>query len=130
MSNLKSRVRALLCISASAVVVAAAAGCVASTTPLASYEPVDSYGASLLSGKVTITDGCLFIASASADQVPVFPKGSAEWDGSKLRFGGKQYPVGAVIELGGAIIADGVKLKGQQVPSQCGNRALWAVAPS
>jgi hypothetical protein len=81
--------------------------------------PAAAMNEALLSGELTVTDGCVTINDAS---VPIFPN-TAEWDGTVLTWSGTAYRVGDAISLTGGQLDSN-----KDLPSQCDSLAPFYVS--
>lgn len=82
-----------------------------------------------LTGTLEVTDACLLVQTDSATTLPVFPVGEAEWDGSVLRYDGKEYAAGDDVSLAGGVVEEGYFGPVTYIPAGCDRGETFFVQP-
>lgn len=95
-------------------------GDIALSSELALRSPGPPLYLSVLKGELTIQAGCVYVKSLSGVlSLPVFPQGSAEWDGINLTYRGRMYHEQDDVQLGGGLRSDDQPISGLTVPQSC-----------
>ena len=101
---------------------------------LPTYGPMNGLPTALLSGRLVLRDGCIWIASAGGEVLPLWPAGSRiEFEGGRLVVvhGGDRARVGTEVTGGGGEYGPGnyafvVELIGGEIPERCrGDGFYW-----
>lgn len=80
----------------------------------------------LAEGKIEVNGGCLYLQGNGTRILPVFPVGSASWNGSALVFNGTEFAEGDTVQLGGgSYVLE--KLPNVSVPPSCVDAQVFAV---
>lgn len=104
---------------------------VPTTGPLAVY-PMPSEGlADQVSGTLELRGSCLVLRAADDTVVlPVFPSGTAQWDGSVLLVGGESFATGATMTLTGGVVPENLLGPMTYIPQGCERTENFFVAPA
>jgi len=122
--------RARAIVVAAAVLLMASCGLDGADEGLATYKRTGSGGhAALLSGTLTLTDGCLYVVDEfGASWVPVFPRGEARLRDGELTYANRTVPIGQVAELGGGQFSGTNPDVDWEVPEGCRTEQMWIVS--
>jgi hypothetical protein len=134
---MKPITRAAWTLGVLALIVGTGAGCGQVSDDAASHDGIATYpfargqaregAAALLTGTVTVVDGCVYVTSpAGGRTLPVFPESDVTRHGDGLALRGVVFEPGDEIALGGGQRND---VSGATVPSECVTTSMWTVTP-
>ncbi|KRB37206.1 hypothetical protein [Microbacterium sp. Root180] len=119
--------RRVLAIAAGVAAVALGlTGCVPTGGPLAMQPRAEAWHDALLTGTLHIDDDCVWVETADAAYVPVFPVGSARMEAGRLLYGAT-WSDGDTIDIGGGEAPEAGA--DWYIPDGCPDALLWGAAP-
>lgn len=97
--------------------------------PVAYYPNPAAGPGDALEGTLEVTGACLLVKTGESIALPVFPVGEATWDGTVLRYDGKDYADGDKLALTGGVVEDGYFGPVTYIPADCERGETFFVQP-